>query len=96
MKLIWKIYSVLYILLVIIIIVGDFTDPHLKLKLTDYIDTLISLPTIVVVTAWAWRKAIWYPKLWLIYAVAFLSYDSIYNLFLDNHARGSLTDLLIG
>lgn len=90
----WKTYAVLYLLLAVAIIVGDLSDS--KLHLIDRIDAVLSVPTVVAVIGWAWKKCVGTQTLWISYAVIFFGVDIIYNLFLDNHPRGSLMDILLG
>jgi len=81
MKIFWKLYAIIYLLLVAILLSSYFSDQ--SLKIIDYVDIAISLPTIIAVVGWAWKKAVGTPAFWFIYVIAFFIFDIIYNVFFD-------------
>jgi len=92
MKILWKIYAVLYVLFVVAASISDFTNATLKVP--DYIDVALALPSLVAVVGWAWRKAVGTQIVWLSYAALYLSYDILYNLFWDSHPVSATSPLL--
>lgn len=93
MKLLWKIYAVFYAMSAIILIISDISNP--ELQLIDYVSWVVSLPTILAVVGWAWRKAVGWQAIWLVYVIIFFSFDIVYNLFFTNQSI-TLAELVIG
>lgn len=89
----WKAYFVLFCLLILGVIISTPSD---KTATTfTYIDMITSLPSLVALYGWAWRKQIANKKFWFIYAFVFIITDITYNLLLDK-STDSLSATLIG
>jgi hypothetical protein len=83
MKILWKIYAIIYLVIILLVSFSDLTDS--SLHLIDYIDVIVSMPTVLAVIGWAWKKKIGTQALWGVYTPLFFCVDIVYNLFLDNH-----------
>jgi len=81
MKIFWKLYAIIYLLLVAILLSSYFSDQ--SLKIIDYVDIAISLPTIIAVVGWAWKKAVGTPAFWFIYVIAFFIFEFKSIFFFD-------------
>lgn len=77
----WKVYFWVYVCFAAISIITVLTDS--KYSLLDYVDLVVSLPSILLVYGWAWGKKLGKRQDWAVYAVAFLGLDLYYNIHLS-------------
>jgi hypothetical protein len=92
MKLVWKIYSVIYTIIACIIVISVFSDNDSSL--IDYIDSLLSIFTVLATILWSWNKSLGSQKIWIIYCFVFFAVDAIYNIFFEKF-NGTIAELLI-
>lgn len=94
MRILWKIYFVLFVgLLLIAVTTMPMRDTTTSLT---YVDLIVSLPSLVALYGWAWRKKIGARGSWLAYAPLFLIVDVVYNLFLSRATMNSAGNAAAG
>lgn len=93
-RVLWKTYAVLYMILIVGGLIGDFIDTNLML--IDHIDAILTVPTLLAVIGWAWKKCVGTALFWIIYSVTFFSFDITYNVFFDNHPKTGPLDVALG
>ena len=77
----WKVYFWVYVCIAAISIITVLTDS--KYQLLDYVDLVVSLPSVLLVYGWAWGKKLGKRQDWAVYAAAYLVLDFYYNIHLS-------------
>jgi len=93
-KILWIVYFCVYILLAVVAVADTFSST--SKNLFDYIDLAISIPSIIAVFGWIWKRKMLNKTLWVTYATTFLAYDVLYNLFLASSGHKAQLDTIIG
>jgi len=77
----WIIYSIVFLLLYILMIISYFIEPPKGPELYNLADNLASLPAGLALILYTFKKTLGPKMLWKFYAVAFLVCDFLFNLY---------------
>ncbi len=94
MKLLWKLYSVIYTVLACLIVISILFGYYSDSNLIDYIDMFLSLFTVLATILWSWKKSLGSQTIWIIFCIVFFTFDAVYNIFFEKFS-GTLAELLI-
>ncbi|MEI7522354.1 MAG: hypothetical protein WCJ86_02680 [Candidatus Saccharibacteria bacterium] len=90
----WQIYFIMFTMVAIGTIISTPSDN--KATVFTYMDLFISLPSLVALYGWAWKKQILNKSLWMIYAQIFITVDVIYNVFFDGLIKEDWRNAILG
>lgn len=94
MKTAWKIYFVIYSLLIISLVASTLSNKDTTLYTNT--NLVLTLPSLIALFGWAWSKKIANNTIWLIYAPSFIILDLIYNIFLSEVNKQNWPAALFG
>lgn len=93
-KLAWQVYFIVFTVLQALTIISTPSDN--KATVLTYMDLFISLPSLVALYGWAWKKQILNKSIWMIYAQIFITVDVIYNVFFDGLIKEDWRNAILG
>lgn len=93
-KLAWQVYFIVFTMIAIATIISTPSDN--KATVLTYMDLFISLPSLVALYGWAWKKQILNKSIWMIYAQIFITVDVIYNVFFDGLIKEDWRNAILG